>query len=74
MVDELFGAILAMGGADGTFASPYLALTTGSGGEYDVHVALSVRLGDEGSPWDVLYTNLDTFTWVYLPLVSKETP
>jgi len=71
--DEQGGVMLALG-VDGTFASPYLALTTGTGGAYDVHVALNVRLGDEGSPWDVLYTNLDSYTWSYQPLVLKGHP
>jgi hypothetical protein len=71
--DEQGGAILAMG-ADGTFASPGLALTTGTGDTYDVHVALNVRMGDEGSAWDVLYTNLNSYSWVSLPLVVKGYP
>jgi hypothetical protein len=58
-------------GSDGSFASPLFALTTGVQRPYDLHVILNVQLGEEDPPWDVAYTNLDQFYWVYQPLVLR---
>jgi hypothetical protein len=58
-------------GSDRIFAVPDLALAPASGGGYEPHVALLVRLGDEDGSWDVVYTNLNEYHWVYLPMVLK---
>jgi hypothetical protein len=62
-------------GADRIFAAPLLAWTdAATGGGYDLHFVLNVLLGDEGAPWDVLYTNPYRYYWAYLPGVFKNYP
>ena len=68
--------VFAMGN-DTPFAFAKLAFAPDavSVGEDTFHAALHLYLGNSGNnKWDVLYTNLASHHWKYLPLVLRSGP
>jgi hypothetical protein len=48
-----------------------MVLAPGTEAPHDLHVALNGRLQADPDRWDVLYTNLGSYYWTYLPLVTR---
>jgi hypothetical protein len=57
--------------SEGSFAAPLFALAPGVHRDHDLHAIMNVQLAAVDPPWDVAYTNLDQFYWLYEPLLYK---